>query len=146
MCSWPILANILASFQADVRGRYFAFLIVRADSLQIAWMGVESCGLLWNYRGMNKRPSTTNTSTNPSPVLPPRGLRIMDAANYMGLAPFYVEELVRSGELPALKLCQHYTILREDADAFLDRKREELECHPVLREVVGPVGTHQRRL
>ena len=76
---------------------------------------------------MNKRPSTSNRNTNPSPVLAPRGLRIVDAANYMGLTPWYVEELVRSGELPALMLCRHYTILREDADAFLDRKREELE-------------------
>jgi len=55
-----------------------------------------------------------------------RGLRITDAANYMGVTPWYVEELVRSGELPALMLCRHYTILREDADAFLDRKRGEL--------------------
>jgi len=75
---------------------------------------------------MNKRPSTINTNTNPSPILPPRGLRIMDAANYMGVTPWYVEEIVRSGELPALRLCRHYTILREDADAFLDRKRGEL--------------------
>ena len=37
-----------------------------------------------------------------------------------------VEVIIRSGELPALKLGQHYTILREDADAFLDRKRGEL--------------------
>ncbi len=76
---------------------------------------------------MNKRPSTANPNTNTSPVLPPRGLRIMDAAHYAGLSPFYVETLIRSGELPALKLCQHYTILREDLDAFLDRKREDLE-------------------
>jgi len=60
---------------------------------------------------------------NPSPVLPPRGLRILDAAHYMGVTPWYVEEIIRWGELPALKLCRHYTILREDLDAFLDRKR-----------------------
>ena len=36
----------------------------------------------------------------------------MYAANYMGLTPFYVEELIRSGELPALILCRHYPILR----------------------------------
>jgi excisionase family DNA binding protein len=75
---------------------------------------------------MNKRPSTT-TDMKPSPVLPPRGLRIMDAAHYMGVTPWYVEAAIRSGVLPALKLGQHYTILREDADAFLDRKRAELE-------------------
>lgn len=50
----------------------------------------------------------------------------MDAAHYMGVTPWYVEVIVRSGELPALKLCRHYTILREDLDKFLDRKREEL--------------------
>jgi len=50
----------------------------------------------------------------------------MDAARYAGLSPFYVGEIIRSGELPALKLCRHYTILREDLDAFLDRKRREL--------------------
>jgi excisionase family DNA binding protein len=74
---------------------------------------------------MNKRLSTINM--NPWLALPPRGLRIMDAANYMGVTPWYVEEVVRSGELPALMLCRHYTILREDADAFFGRKREELE-------------------
>ena len=78
---------------------------------------------------MNKRPSprTVSTNTKPSPVLPPRGLRIMDAAHYIGATPWYVEAAIRSGMLPALKLGQHYTILREDLDAFLDRKREELE-------------------
>ena len=73
---------------------------------------------------MNKRLNTI--SKNPSSVLPPRGLRIRDAANYMGVTPWYVETAIRSGELPALILCRHYTILREDADAFLDRKRGEL--------------------
>lgn len=76
---------------------------------------------------MNKRPDTTTTSNTKNSPLTPRGLRIPDAAAYMGFTPWYVEEIVRSGELPALKLCAHYTILREDADAFLDRKREELE-------------------
>jgi len=51
----------------------------------------------------------------------------MDAAHYMGVTPWYVEAAIRSGVLPALKLGQHYTILREDADAFLDWKRAELE-------------------
>jgi excisionase family DNA binding protein len=57
--------------------------------------------------------------------LPPRGFRIVGAANYMGVTPWYVEEIIRSKQLPALKLGRHYTILREDMDAFLDRKRGE---------------------
>ncbi len=55
-----------------------------------------------------------------------RGYRIEEAATYMGVSPWYVEELIRSKQLPALKLCRHYTLLREDLDAFLNRKRQEI--------------------
>ena len=57
------------------------------------------------------------------PATEKRGYRILDAATYMGLSPWYVELKIRSGELPALKLCRHYTILKEDMDAFLDSQR-----------------------
>jgi excisionase family DNA binding protein len=52
-----------------------------------------------------------------------RGYRIAEAADYMGVSPWFVELKVRSKELPALKLCRHYTILKEDMDAFLDAQR-----------------------
>jgi excisionase family DNA binding protein len=52
-----------------------------------------------------------------------RGYRIAEAAQYMGVSPWFVELKVRSGELPALKLSRHYTILREDMDDFLDAER-----------------------
>jgi excisionase family DNA binding protein len=54
--------------------------------------------------------------------IPRRGYRIGEAATYMGVSPWFVEEQIRSGELPALKLCRHYTVLREDMDNFLDSK------------------------
>jgi excisionase family DNA binding protein len=54
--------------------------------------------------------------------LPRRGFRIAEA---LGITPWYVEEIIRSKQLPAIKLGRHYTILREDMDAFLDRKRGE---------------------
>jgi excisionase family DNA binding protein len=54
----------------------------------------------------------------------PRGFRIKEAAIYMGLSPWTVEVLIRSKKLPALKLCRHYTLLREDMDAFLERSKE----------------------
>lgn len=54
----------------------------------------------------------------------PRGFRIREAAIYMGLSPWTVEVLIRSKKLPALKLCRHYTLLREDMDAFLERSKE----------------------
>ena len=44
----------------------------------------------------------------------------------MGVTPWFVEVKIRSGELPALKLCRHYTILKQDMDAFLDRHRSAL--------------------
>jgi excisionase family DNA binding protein len=50
----------------------------------------------------------------------PRGMRIPDAAAYMGCTPWTVEVLVRSGKLRALKISRHYTILKDDCDAFLD--------------------------
>jgi excisionase family DNA binding protein len=43
----------------------------------------------------------------------------------MGVSPWFVELKIRSGELPALRLCRHYTILREDMDAFLDKQKSE---------------------
>jgi len=53
----------------------------------------------------------------------PRGFRIKEAALYMGLSPWAVEILIRSKKLPALRLCRHYTVLKEDMDAFLDSER-----------------------
>lgn len=65
------------------------------------------------------------TQSNPrSPASGRRGYRIAEAAEYMGVSPWFIEVKIRSGELPALKLCRHYTILREDMDAFLDRQRK----------------------
>jgi excisionase family DNA binding protein len=52
-----------------------------------------------------------------------RGFRIAEAAEYMGVSPRFVELKIRSKELPALKMCRHWTVLREDMDAFLDAKR-----------------------
>ena len=56
--------------------------------------------------------------------LEPRGLPIPAAAQYMGVTPWTVEELVRSGKLPALRLCRNYTLLKEDLDAFLDKQKQ----------------------
>lgn len=56
-----------------------------------------------------------------------RGYRIAEAAHYMGVSPWFVELKIRSGELPALRLCRHYTVLKEDMDTFLDKARAALE-------------------
>jgi len=41
----------------------------------------------------------------------------------MGVSPWFVELKIRSKELKAYRLCRHYTILREDADKFLDEQK-----------------------
>ena len=78
---------------------------------------------------MNKRPSTINTISNPSPTLQPRGLRIPDAASYSGLSPFYIEALIRAGSLPAVggpgTGIAAYVVLREHMDEYLDELGEQ---------------------
>ena len=68
------------------------------------------------------------------PVVPPapepRGYRIEEAAKYMGVTPWFIELKIRSGKLPALKLCRHYTVLREDMDVFLDEERKKFRLRP----------------
>jgi len=53
----------------------------------------------------------------------PRGFRIAEAARYMGVSPWYVELKIRSKELPAYRLCRHYTVFKEDIDRFLDDQK-----------------------
>ena len=55
-----------------------------------------------------------------------RGYRIREAAEYMGVSPWFVELKVRSGELAALRLCRHYTILKEDMDDYLNARKQEV--------------------
>jgi excisionase family DNA binding protein len=62
----------------------------------------------------------------PFSIPEPRGFRISEAAKYMGVTPWFVELKIRSGELPALRLSRHYTILKEDMDRFLDMQRAKV--------------------
>lgn len=70
---------------------------------------------------------------------PRRGFRIAEAATYMGVSPWFVEEKIRSGELQALKLCRHYTVLREEMDRFLDAEVCSRTCQPAQ-----PSGARER--
>ena len=79
-----------------------------------------------------KQSPAESVSTLPATLPHPethRGYRISEAAKYMGVSPWFVELEIRryqndkSTGLPALKLCRHYTILKEDMDAFLDAHR-----------------------
>jgi excisionase family DNA binding protein len=60
--------------------------------------------------------------------LPRRSQRV--GANFyprvlMGVSPWFVEQEIRAGRLPALKLCRHYTLLKEDLDAYLDDAKQK---------------------
>jgi excisionase family DNA binding protein len=56
----------------------------------------------------------------------PRGFRIAEAAVYMGVSPWFVEQEIRAKRLSALKLCRHYTLLKEELDAYLDDARKKV--------------------
>jgi excisionase family DNA binding protein len=62
-----------------------------------------------------------------------RGYRIAEAAQYMGVSPWFVEVAVREKRLPALKLGRPWVILREDMDAFLDAERQKEVLLPQQR-------------
>lgn len=62
----------------------------------------------------------------PTCPVSPRGFRIAEAAAYMGVSPWFVEEEIRAGRLPALKLCRHYTLLKEDLDQYLNYAKKQL--------------------
>jgi hypothetical protein len=68
-----------------------------------------------------------------------RGLRIEEAAQYSGLSPFYIAELIRNGKLTAIGgpktgVCAAYIVTREILDELLDKlvaeakKRQESQA------------------
>lgn len=51
---------------------------------------------------------------------------INDAANYVGLTPFTVRKLARTGQIPAAKIGRAYRFRREDIDAYLKEQYKTL--------------------
>ena len=65
-------------------------------------------------------------STPPQLVVSPsnrRGLRIKEAADYIGSTPWFIEVAVRSKKIPAHKLGRHYVLFKDDLDAYVNRLR-----------------------
>jgi excisionase family DNA binding protein len=52
-----------------------------------------------------------------------RGLRIREAAAYIGSSPWFVEVAIRSKEIPAFKLGRHYVLFKDDLDDYVNRLR-----------------------
>jgi excisionase family DNA binding protein len=62
--------------------------------------------------------------TSSSEVLPVRrGLRIRDAADYIGSTPWFIEVAIRSQKIPAHKLGRHYVLFKDDLDAYIEDVR-----------------------
>ena len=54
-----------------------------------------------------------------------RGLRIKDAAAYLGVSPWWMEVAIREKRIPAHKFHTNYfVIFKDDLDAFIDRLRQ----------------------
>lgn len=59
------------------------------------------------------------------PLSARRGLRIKQAAEYLGTSPWWVEVQIRAKRIPAYKPnTNYYIIFREDLDAFIERVRQ----------------------
>jgi len=55
-----------------------------------------------------------------------RGLRIKEAADYIGATPWYLKILIRSKQVPDYKLGRHYVLFSEDLDTFIENLKAEL--------------------
>lgn len=59
-----------------------------------------------------------------TPLADRRGLRIKEAAEYIGSTPWFIEVAVRSKKIPAHKLGRRYVVFKDDLDAFVNRLRD----------------------
>ena len=62
---------------------------------------------------------STSSSTSP----PSRGLRIKQAAEYLGSTPWFIEVAIREQKIPAHKLGRHYVLFKDDLDAYVNTLR-----------------------
>lgn len=63
------------------------------------------------------------TSSGTSPTLRSRNaLRVVDAATYFGCAPWFIEELIRDGEIPFRKLGKFRVFDADDLESWLARQ------------------------
>jgi excisionase family DNA binding protein len=64
--------------------------------------------------------------SNPGSSLPAvRGLRIKEAAVYLGCTPWFIEIVVRTKKIPAYKMGRHYVLFKEDLDNYVESLRRQ---------------------
>lgn len=56
-------------------------------------------------------------------ISPARGIRVSEAAHYIGASVNFIRTLIREREIPALLLGKRHILLREDLDNYLDLQR-----------------------
>jgi excisionase family DNA binding protein len=66
-------------------------------------------------------PASTPFISGESP-LPPRGLRIVQAARYAGVTTWFIREAIWEGRLKARRFGKFLIILRDDLDRFLENQ------------------------
>jgi excisionase family DNA binding protein len=71
-----------------------------------------------------KKGSAVQNPENES-AFPHRGLRVAEAAAYLGATVYFVRDAVWKNQLPAMKLGRRLIITRENLDAFIDRMKNE---------------------
>jgi excisionase family DNA binding protein len=77
-----------------------------------------------NYR--KKKFTVVATPEAPPPQInltPSRGMRVCEAAEYLGATVCFVRSLIKDKEIPALVLGKRHVLLREDLDSYLDAQR-----------------------
>ena len=61
-----------------------------------------------------------NTLPQAAPLVPPRGLRIIEAARYAGVTTWFIRQAVWEGRLEARRCGKFVIILRDELDRFLE--------------------------
>jgi excisionase family DNA binding protein len=70
-----------------------------------------------------KQPTVAVPVVSPSQNAQARGLRVSEAAQYIGATVCFVRALIADREIPALMLGKRWVLLREDLDQYLDAQR-----------------------
>jgi excisionase family DNA binding protein len=70
-----------------------------------------------------KSPAVATPEVNSPQNNPARGLRVSEAASYLGATVCFVRTLINNQEIPALLLGKRHVLLREDLDEYLDTQR-----------------------
>ena len=79
---------------------------------------------------MRRRDTPSQPSSQPSSGipdsqgLPPRGLRVAEAARYTGFTVWFIRTKIREGTLPSIRAGKRDLVLRDDCDRLLESLRD----------------------